>query len=67
MVSLAVIIQLISNTATKSGLKVQCGVDENTYEKEIKTSDAQLEELNITRNEFHGEWNYYISPSDRFA
>jgi hypothetical protein len=62
-----VIVQLISNTTTKSGLKVQCGIDKKTYEKGLKISDEQLEELNITRNEFHGEWNYYISPSDRFA
>jgi transposase len=67
LVSLAVIVQLISNTTTKSSLKVQCGIDKKTYEKGLKISDEQLEELNITRNEFHGEWNYYISPSDRFA
>ncbi len=67
LISLAVIIQLISNTTTKSGLKVACSVDNNTYEKGIKVSDEQLEELNITKNEFHGEWNYYISPSEYFA
>jgi len=67
LVSLAVIISLISATTTQSGLKVNCGLDEKTYEKGIKISDKELEELNITRNDFHGEWNYYISPSDRFA
>jgi len=67
LVSLAVIISLISATTTQSGLKVNCGLDEKTYEKGIKISDKELEELNITRNDFHGEWNYYISPSDIFA
>jgi hypothetical protein len=38
-----------------------------TYEKGIEISDEQLEELNMTKNEFHSEWNYYISPSERFA
>ncbi len=66
LVSLAVIISLISATTTQTGLKVNCGLDEKTYEKGIKISDKELEELNITRNDFHGEWNYYISPSDRF-
>jgi len=46
---------------------VNCGLDEKTYEKGIKISDKELEELNITRNDLHGEWNYYISPSDIFA
>jgi len=67
LVSLAVIISLISATTTQSGLKVNCGLDEKTYEKGIKISDKELEELNITRNDLHGEWNYYISPSDIFA
>ena len=36
--------------------------DERTYEKGIKVSDAEMAKLNITRAEFHGEWNYTIKP-----
>ncbi len=67
LVSLAVIVSLIGATTTKGGLKVKCGLDKKPYEKGIKISDRELEALNISINEFHGEWNYYISPSDRFA
>ncbi|MHB1743078.1 MAG: ISAzo13-like element transposase-related protein, partial [Thermoplasmataceae archaeon] len=28
----------------------------------IKISDAEIEKVNIQRNEFHGEWNYTILP-----
>jgi transposase len=64
LISLAVIIQLISSTTTRNGLRVQCGIDKKTYEKGLKVTDDQLAELNITRNEFHGEWNYFVAPSD---
>ena len=67
LVSLAVIISLIGSTTTKKGLRVRCGLDTNEYEKGIKVSDEELEELNISRHEFHGEWNYWVSPSETFA
>ena len=58
--SLKTIVNLIANTTTKAGLKVNSTVDTNTYEKGIKVSDEEFEKLNITRDEFHGEWNYFI-------
>jgi hypothetical protein len=67
LVSLAVIISLIGSTTTRKGLRVRCGLDTNEYEKGIKVSDKELEELNISRHEFHGEWNYWVSPSETFA
>ena len=57
-----VIIQLIASTTTQTGLTVQCRLDENTYEKGTKVSDAQIASLNITPAEFHGDWNYTIAP-----
>ena len=30
--------------------------------KGIKITDVQMAALNITRDEFHGEWNYTINP-----
>jgi hypothetical protein len=57
-----VIVQLIANTTTKTGLTVKCRLDRNTYKKGIKISDAEMAKLNITRAEFHGEWNYTIKP-----
>jgi len=28
-------------------------------------SDAEMQAINITRDEFHGEWNYTISPNQQ--
>ena len=57
-----VIVQLIASTTTKTGLTVQCRLDCNKYEKGIKVSDDEMAKLNITRADFHGEWNYTIEP-----
>ena len=62
--SLGTIVNLISNTTTKKGLKIGAGVDDNEYEKGIKVSDTEMKQLNIKRESFHGEWNYKIMPQE---
>jgi len=62
LASLLIVIALISNTTTKTGLKISCGLDCNTYAKGIKVSDEEMASLNITRDTFHPEWNYSIAP-----
>lgn len=62
LTSLAVILELISHTTTKSGLTVTAMADTNTYPTKIKVTDAEIQQLNIQRDDFHGEWNYTISP-----
>jgi len=57
-----VIVQLIASTTTKTGLTVQCRLDCNKYAKGIKISDEEMAKLNITRADFHGDWNYTIKP-----
>ena len=63
--SLGTIVNLISNTTTKSGLRIGAEVDNNEYEKGIKVSDAEMNQLNIKLENFHGEWNYKIMPQKR--
>jgi len=65
--TLRVIVSLIESTTTEAGLKVKCELDGNVYETGIKVSEEELERVNITRHDFHGEWNYCISPSETFA
>lgn len=60
--TLSIIVNLIASTTTKTGLKIKCGVDNSRYETGIKVSDEEMENLNIIRNDFHGEWNYIIYP-----
>jgi hypothetical protein len=62
LVSHQVIIQLIANTTTATGLSVACHLDDNTYDKGIKVTDAEMAALNIKPADFHGEWNYTFTP-----
>jgi hypothetical protein len=65
LVSHQVIVQLIGSTTTDTGLEVRCEIDGNLYPKGIKVTDKEMEAINIARNEFHGEWNYIISPNQQ--
>jgi len=63
LTSLMVIINLIGATTTVTGLKIKANLDENIYLTGIKVSEQEIQKLNIVRNDFHGEWNYIISPN----
>ena len=62
LISHEIIINLIGSTTTKTGLKINCQLDDKTYKKGIKISDEEMAKLNIIRDDFHGEWNYKFSP-----
>jgi len=62
LVSHQAIVNLIASTTTRTGLIVRAALDTNQYATKIKVSDEQLARLKLTRHEFHGEWNYTISP-----
>ena len=62
LVSHEVIVNLIANTTTSRGLRVRCELDPNSYPKGTKISDKELAAVNISREQFHGEWNYTIAP-----
>jgi hypothetical protein len=56
------VVNLISNTSTRKGLKVVAVLDENVYEAGKEISDDELVSLNIHKDEFHQEWNCTIAP-----
>ena len=56
------IVELIGATTSTAGLTVRCELDENLYPAGIKVSDEEMAQLNILRDDFHGEWNYTIKP-----
>jgi len=62
LTSYEVIVNLISNTTTKTGLIVRAALDTGAYETGIEISDEQLARVHLTRAKFHGEWNYTIRP-----
>ena len=63
LISHEVIINLIAATTTSTGLEVYARLDQNEYPK-VDVTDAELAAVNITRDAFHGEWNYSINPSN---
>jgi transposase len=64
LVSHEVIINLIAATTTCKGLKVRAQLDVNSYPKGIKVSDDEFASIRLTRDNFHGEWNYTIAPNN---
>ena len=62
LISHEVVINLIGSTKTKNGLNIECTLDVNKYKKGIKITDEQMENINITRDDFCGNWNYTIKP-----
>ena len=63
LISHEVIVQLIANTKTKRGLTVHAEIDSKVYPKGLAVSDAEFDSIRLDRDEFHGDWNYVISPN----
>jgi len=62
LVSHQTIVNLIASTTTRTGLIVKAALDTAHYETQIKVSDEQLARLRLIPHEFHGDWNYTLSP-----
>ena len=60
LISHEVIVNLIADTKTRSGLTVQAGLGTAEYLKGSVISDTQMAEVKIDRNAFQGDWNYCI-------
>jgi hypothetical protein len=62
LLSHQVIVSLIASTKTETGLNIACDIDWGKYPKGIAIKKSALNNLNIRYNNFHGDWNYTISP-----
>jgi hypothetical protein len=62
LISHEVMLNLIAGTRTKTGLSVRVELDNGEYPKGIKVPDAEFATINMVRDDFHGDWNYSISP-----
>ena len=62
LLSYEIIVNLIGSTTTTTGLNVVCELNENNYDIGIKVTDEELKSYSLQKDEFHGEWNYKISP-----
>ncbi|MCP3671640.1 MAG: hypothetical protein GY814_14665, partial [Gammaproteobacteria bacterium] len=43
---------------------VKARLDKKTYIKGKKVTNYEMENLRISKNKFHGEWNYTIKPEN---
>lgn len=57
------VVQLIGAVRTSSGLSVKAHLDTRSYQTGISIADAQMEQLNLVPECFHGDWNYTIRPN----
>jgi hypothetical protein len=62
LVSHQAIVNLIASTTTRTGLLVQAALDTNVYKTGIKVSDEEMAKLRLKPCNFHGEWNYSLTP-----
>jgi len=67
LTSLRTVIELISATTTKTGLKIQAADDPNWYPTGVKISDAELADVPLVPHDWHGDWNYTISAQSVVA
>lgn len=56
------IVHLIARTTTAKGLTVTCRLDRRKYSTGRKVSAAQMKQVKLQPDKFHGEWNYTITP-----
>jgi hypothetical protein len=64
LIDVETVVQLISNTTTKTGLKVICVEDDSEYLPAVKVDDNVFKAINISKIPPHGEWNYIIFPTE---
>ena len=57
-----IVVSLIGNTTTRAGLVVRAALDQRKYPTGKKVSKKEMSELNMERDNFHGDWNYVIRP-----
>jgi Rhodopirellula transposase DDE domain len=58
-----VIVNLIANTTTQTGLTIHAELDTQQYPTGIKVTAQELETVRLQKADFHGEWNDTILPT----
>ena len=58
----AVIVQLIGNTRTTTGLKIRSELDDHEYPLKETVTAEELAQVQLRPATFHGEWNYTVTP-----
>ena len=56
------VVQLIGHVTTSTGLRVTAKLDKRKYPKGVSFTKAQMAELALHQDDFHGDWNYELRP-----
>ncbi len=64
LTSYEVVVNLIANTTTTTGLKIRAELDTEDYPTGIKVSDVEMKKIKLEKDDFHGEWNYVIKTTN---
>ena len=62
LVSYQTVVDLISNTKTRTGLTIKAKLTQKTYPTGVEISDSDMAILKLIPDEFHGDWNYSVHP-----
>ena len=62
LITRVVVVDLIASTRTAQGLVIRAELDEAAYETGKTVTDEDMNSMAIERCDFHGEWNYRLSP-----
>jgi hypothetical protein len=62
LISHQAIVELIARTTTRKGLTVRAALDTNRYATGVKVTDEALARVRRKSHDFHGDWDYTISP-----
>jgi transposase len=63
LVCLQTVVKLIASTTTQTGLKIKARVNKKKYQTGIKVTNSEMENINLKRSRFQGNWNYVIKPT----
>jgi len=57
-----VVVNLIANTTTQTGLTIRAKLDKRSYPTGVAVTNDAFAALNLKPAAFHGDWNYVIAP-----
>ena len=62
LTSLEVIVNLIAHTTPQQGLYIEAALDTKPYPTGLVVSEQERAAVSLKRADFHGDWNYTITP-----
>ena len=55
--------KFIRTSRTDTGMEVRVRISRNKYQKGIRVSDRQMEQIHLKQARVNPEWNYIIEPA----